>query len=201
MEFLRKFFRFIPCMFCLVPMFIIQAVSLGIKVNSLFKLIPESTPKDLKTKDSAIQQIISGVAAIIGMGVLGFIFDFLGTIVAGRIFIVGYFFSCWIFIVALQVENLALAFIMAFLWTFMLRYQFGLFPIIVSKHYEGRSEGFSVIKLVPALFNAAFQVMMIATKNQVSPQMIAAFSLLAIPSLIFLGDVITSYKSGSKNEH
>lgn len=93
-----------------------------------------------------------------------------------------------------------MAFIVAFLWTFMLRYQFGLFPMIVSKHYQGRAEGFSVIKLIPAVFNAGFQVMMIATKNQVSVQMIAGFSLLAIPAMIFLSDVVTSYKPVEKNE-
>lgn len=90
-------------MFCMFPMFIIQAVSLGLKVNSLYKLIPDSTPKDLKTKDKAIQEMISGVAAIVGMGILGFIFDILGTVVAGRLFVVFYFLCCWIFIVALQI--------------------------------------------------------------------------------------------------
>ncbi len=58
--------------------------------------------------------------------------------------------------------------------------------MICSKHYEGATESFSVIKLIPAVFNIIFQVMLIFTKNQVTPLMFALFSLIAVPALYWL---------------
>lgn len=84
-------------------MFIIQAFELTVNVNILYKLIPDSYEASLKDKYNGVQKIVQGIAAFIGMGSLGFIFDLLGTIIASRIIVVVYFFLCWIFIVALQI--------------------------------------------------------------------------------------------------
>lgn len=188
-------------MLCLFPLFIIQAFEITVSVNILYKIIPESTEGSLKTKYNGLIQIIGGIASIIGMAVFGFIFDLLGTIVSSILIIVVYLLLCWLLILALQIENLFMAFLLAFLWTFMLRYNFGLIPTIVSKHYDGRVEGFSVIKLIPAIFNALFQVLLIITKNQMSPQMLAGFSLLFIPAIIGIMKVTTAYKPEEAHSH
>lgn len=152
-------------MMCLFPMFIIQAFELTVSVNVLYKLIPDSYEESLKNKYNGILRIVNGISSLLGMAAFGFIFDLLGTIISSRLIVVVYFFLCWLFVLALQIENLFMAFLMAFLWTFMLRYQFGLFPVIVSKHFDGKVEGFSVIKLIPAIFNALLQILLIFTKN------------------------------------
>ena len=147
-----------------------------------------------RDKYAGLIKITGGFSAIIGITCCGFIFDWLGTKVAGRVVIVMYFLFCWFFVVALQLETIAVVFVMPFLWTFMMRFQFGLFPVVVSKHYDGRTEGFSVIKLIPAMFNVLYQVLMIVTKNKITLPMFAAFSALAFPALYFFNRVDTAYQ-------
>ena len=142
--------------------------------------------------------IISGVASVIGIFTVGYVFDSVGAKVVGRIVCVMYFLMCWVFIVGLRVENVGLMVLVPFLWTFLLRFEYGLFPVLCSKYYAGKTESFAVIKLIPAIFNIAFQVAMVLTKNTISFLMLALLSLLALPALYWFGRVENSYREVEK---
>lgn len=105
-------------MLSLFPFFLIKSICYGVKTNLLYHLLPSSFSHDTANKYMGYMQIVAGGASIIGIYLTGFIFDVLSTSLSGRIIAIVYFFSCWVMVVAMQIENVAVAMLMMFVWGF-----------------------------------------------------------------------------------
>lgn len=113
--------------------------------------------------------------------------DIIGTLWVGRIILILFSLICWFHIgVSLQ-PNIVLAYIMSFFWGFLLFSFVGLLLIIISRHYEGRAEAFSINRLALSIFMMCFQGAMIVTDNQLPWKAYIGFSVIPIVAIFYLG--------------
>ena len=113
--------------------------------------------------------------------------DYLGTIRVTRLALAIFPLFCGLYILAVFIESIALAYLSSFLWGFLLFTFVGLVLIIISRHFDGRAEGFAINRMVTAMFMIVFQGAMIASENAIVWQVYIGFALTAVPALYFVG--------------
>jgi MFS family permease len=89
-------------MFSVLPILIIDGISLGIYSSEITHLIPSSVPKDLLDKYAGYSMISLGTGSTIGGYLCGKFADKFGTIISGRIGIALFLLGCGLFITAVH---------------------------------------------------------------------------------------------------
>lgn len=90
-------------MFSVLPILIIDGISLGIYSSEITHLIPSSVPKDLLNKYAGYSMISLGTGSTIGGFLSGKCADKLGTIISGRMGLGFFLLGCGLFITAVHV--------------------------------------------------------------------------------------------------
>lgn len=179
------FIKFFPSMLCLVPVFLLDALTTGTRLNQLTHLIPATYVNQAKNRAAGIIQICSGVGSVIGGYLASYLTDVVGTIWVGRLVIALFSLVCWLHIMTSLVPSIILAYLVSFLWGFLLFCFVGMILIIISRHYAGKAQAFSINRLSLAVFMMGFQGTMIATDNSLSWKAYIVFSLIPIPAIYF----------------
>ena len=128
-----------------------------------------------------------GVGATVGGFLSGFISDRIGELRSGRLGLAAWVGSCGIVVADLFWPSLWLTFVAAFTWGFCLFYIEGWMYIVCSRCYKGRSEAFSVNKLLHCLLYLIAQIGILVTNNSLPLKYIfPSMALLAIPALLLI---------------
>lgn len=113
---------YIPKMYPVLLLLVIDGLSLGIYSSEITHLIPPDTPSEDVNKIAGITMITLGVGSTIGGFISGIAADKTGMIIAGRLGLTTVALSCGCFLLALYEHELWLTLLAGFIWGFALFY-------------------------------------------------------------------------------
>lgn len=181
---------YIPTMYPVLAILVIDGISLGIYSSEITHLIPPDTPADQVNKMAGVTLIALGVGSTIGGYISGIVADKAGTVVAGRLGLLTLLLSCASYLFAFWEKQLWLAFVAGFIWGFSLFYIEGWMYVVCSRCYHGRPEAFSVNKQLHSIFYLFFQIAVFLTDNHMPLEILmVVLGALTIPGALLMSKV------------
>jgi hypothetical protein len=185
---LIRVFRFFPKMKMLLPLLIVDGVSLGIYSSEIPHLIFSDASKTEINKLAGYLMISLGAGATIGGVLLGKISDKMSSLFTGRLGLGLAVVGCGLFALTLELQTYELAVITAFEWGFFLFFVEGWMYLVCARHFAGKAEAFSVNKQLHSLFYLVFQLSLLPSGNQIPLlPVVIALGIAVLPTMLLIG--------------
>lgn len=184
---------FIPKMWAVLLMMVIDGLSLGVYSSQIPHLMPPDIESTMVNKVAGIAMITLGIGAVCGGFLCGPLSDRKGSLLAGRVGLFCWLGSCGVFLVALNWPALWLMLLASFTWGFSLFFIEGWMYVVCSRNYGGRAEAFSVNKQLHSWFFLFFQGAVFATNTSSAHlplgYLLPGMMVLALPAFILIARI------------
>lgn len=163
----RQIVKFYPKMKHIVLAIVLDGLILGFTASYFSHLLPDSLQSDLNV---GILLIVHGFGGIIGGYLSGFLSDYIPVLKEG---IVGYLFIAGTMLLTIlknyvHFETITFALVIGFLWGVALYFLEGWIFVCCTKVYDGKIEGYAIVKQLHTGSFILFQIYMIISKQEIN---------------------------------
>lgn len=196
---LLRVLRFFPKMKMLLPVLIVDGISLGIYSSEIPHLIFSDASKAEINKLAGYLMISLGTGATLGGILLGKISDRKSTLFTGRLGLLLAILGCGMFALTLGVKEYGLAVATAFEWGFFLFFVEGWMYLVCARHFGGAAEAFSVNKQLHSIFFLIFQLSILPSGNKIPLlPLVLSLGAFVVPAMVLISWVPVDYLNPSR---